>query len=48
MLRLYKRLDAHWNERAERLNRLLGKESLPVRVVNFSSIWTVCFTHPSR
>jgi glutamate-1-semialdehyde 2,1-aminomutase len=48
MLRLYEGLDELWNTRAERLNRLLGEAQLPVRVVNLSSIWTVCYTRPSR
>jgi glutamate-1-semialdehyde 2,1-aminomutase len=48
MLRLYDGLDELWNSRAERLNRLLDEEDLPVRVVNLSSIWTVCYTRPSR
>jgi glutamate-1-semialdehyde 2,1-aminomutase len=45
---LYGGLDERWNERAERLNRRLADEHLPVRVANMSSIWTVCYTAPSR
>jgi glutamate-1-semialdehyde 2,1-aminomutase len=45
---LYADLDRVWNQRAERLNRRLRDESLPVRVANMSSIWTVCYTQPSR
>jgi len=48
MLQLYQDLDECWNKRAERLNRLLDEAKLPVRVVNLSSIWTVCYTRPSR
>jgi glutamate-1-semialdehyde 2,1-aminomutase len=48
VLRLYQGLDALWNQRAERLNHRLGKDDLPVRVVNISSIWTVCYLRPSR
>ena len=48
MLRLYEGLDELWNRRAECMNRQLAEENLPVRVVNFSSIWTVCYTRPSR
>jgi glutamate-1-semialdehyde 2,1-aminomutase len=48
MLRLYDGLDELWNTRAERLNGSLGEQQLPVRVVNLSSIWTVCYTRPSR
>jgi glutamate-1-semialdehyde 2,1-aminomutase len=45
---LYNGLDERWNERAARLNRRLADEGLPVRVANMSSIWTVCYTAPSR
>jgi glutamate-1-semialdehyde 2,1-aminomutase len=45
---LYQGLDELWNGRAEHLNRRLDQEDLPVRVVNLSSIWTVCYTRPSR
>ena len=48
ILQLYEGLDKLWNTRAERLNYLLGQENLPVRVVNLSSIWTVCYTRPCR
>jgi len=30
------------------VNRMLEAESFPVRVANLSSIWTVCYTRPSR
>ena len=45
---LYRGLDARWNERAERLNRRLADAHLPVRIANFSTIWTVCYATPSR
>jgi glutamate-1-semialdehyde 2,1-aminomutase len=45
---LYGDLDARWNERAERLNTRLREASLPVQVANMSTIWTVCYTSPSR
>jgi glutamate-1-semialdehyde 2,1-aminomutase len=45
---LFSGLDRVWNERAQRLNRRLQKEGLPVQVANMSSIWTVCYTQPSR
>jgi len=48
ILQLYRGLDELWDGRAEQLNRRLGEEDLPVRVVNLSSIWTVCYTRPSR
>jgi glutamate-1-semialdehyde 2,1-aminomutase len=45
---LYDGLDTTWNGRAERLNRRFEEASLPVRVANLSSIWTVNYTVPSR
>jgi glutamate-1-semialdehyde 2,1-aminomutase len=45
---LYRDLDRVWNERAARLNQRLRAEALPVQVANMSSIWTVCYTQPSR
>jgi glutamate-1-semialdehyde 2,1-aminomutase len=45
---LYSDLDTVWNGRAQRLNQRLLDEELPVQVANLSSIWTVCYTRPSR
>lgn len=45
---LYDGLDERWNARADHLNQLLAAQALPVRVRNLSSIWTVCYTQPSR
>ena len=45
---IYQNLDSTWNARAERLNARLRAEDLPVEVANMSSIWTVCYTQPSR
>ena len=45
---LYQDLDRVWNSRTEQLNRRLQAASLPVKVENLSSIWTVCYTRPSR
>ncbi len=45
---LYDGLDERWNERAARLNAMLSEEELPVRIANLSTIWTVCYTAPSR
>jgi glutamate-1-semialdehyde 2,1-aminomutase len=45
---LYADLDRVWNERADRLNRRLHEDGLPVRVANISTIWTVCYTQPCR
>src|SRR5581483_2933806 len=44
----YRDLDVMWDGRAEALNRRLRAEGLPVQVENLSSIWTVCYTVPSR
>jgi glutamate-1-semialdehyde 2,1-aminomutase len=45
---LYTDLDRIWNERARGLNERLAAASLPVKVENLSTIWTVCYTRPSR
>ena len=45
---LYRDLDEVWNARAHMLNARLAAANLPVRVANLSSIWTVCYTKPSR
>ena len=45
---LYEGLDVRWNERADRLNRRLADACLPVCVANLSSIFTICYTRPSR
>jgi glutamate-1-semialdehyde 2,1-aminomutase len=44
----YAGLDERWNARAARLNQALEKAGLPVRVANLSTVWTVCYTRPSR
>jgi glutamate-1-semialdehyde 2,1-aminomutase len=44
---LYRGLDETWNERARRLNETLAAASLPVRVANLSSIWTLYYTQAS-
>ena len=45
---LYRNLDHTWDRRAALLNDRLRAMDLPVRVENLSSIWTVCYTLPSR
>jgi glutamate-1-semialdehyde 2,1-aminomutase len=45
---VYDGLEETWNGRAQRLNEMLAKHDLPVRVANLSSIWTVYYTEPSR
>jgi glutamate-1-semialdehyde 2,1-aminomutase len=47
-LALYDNLDATWNDRARRLNERLAAEQLPVRFANLSTVWTTCYTQPSR
>ncbi len=44
----YDGLEATWNRRAEALNQRLAEHDLPVRVANLVSVWTVCYTVPSR
>jgi glutamate-1-semialdehyde 2,1-aminomutase len=45
---IYCDLDDVWNGRARRLNERLRAAVLPVEIANMSSIWTVCYTRPSR
>jgi glutamate-1-semialdehyde 2,1-aminomutase len=45
---IYDGLDATWNDRAQKLNQMMEGADLPVRFANFSSIWTVKYTTPSR
>jgi glutamate-1-semialdehyde 2,1-aminomutase len=45
---IYSDLDGIWNARARALNTRLAAANLPVRMVNLSSVWTVCYTQPSR
>jgi len=44
----YRDLDETWNGRVERLNQRLRDADLPVQVANLSTIWTTCYTRPSR
>jgi glutamate-1-semialdehyde 2,1-aminomutase len=44
----YTGLDELWSARAGRLNRMLAEADVPVRVANLSSVWTVCYSVPSR
>jgi glutamate-1-semialdehyde 2,1-aminomutase len=45
---LYGNLDEVWNRRTQQLNRRLRDQGLPVQAANMSSIWTICYTQPSR
>jgi glutamate-1-semialdehyde 2,1-aminomutase len=45
---LYDGLDERWNGRTRKLNKMLEDAGVPVAIVNLSSIWTVCYTKPSR
>jgi len=44
----YDKLDEQWNSRVEILNSRFESNDLPVRIVNFSSVWTILYTVPSR
>jgi len=46
--KMYSDLDVVWDRRANDLNESLLSLNLPVKVVNMSSIWTICYTEPSR
>jgi glutamate-1-semialdehyde 2,1-aminomutase len=45
---IYDGLDERWNARTRKLNKMLEDAGVPVQIVNLSSIWTVCYTKPSR
>jgi glutamate-1-semialdehyde 2,1-aminomutase len=45
---LYRNLEETWNQRTRRLNQRLHDAGLPVQAANMSSIWTICYTQPSR
>jgi glutamate-1-semialdehyde 2,1-aminomutase len=45
---IYHDLDTTWDRRAQELNARLAAALLPVEMANLSSIWTVCYTQPSR
>ena len=44
----YTSLESIWNARAILLNERLSAQSLPVRVVNMASVWSVTFSTPGR
>ncbi|AXJ96203.1 MULTISPECIES: aminotransferase class III-fold pyridoxal phosphate-dependent enzyme [unclassified Sphingomonas] len=44
---LYDGIDARWDARAAALNTAMAAESLPVRVANLQTIWTVLYDAPS-
>jgi glutamate-1-semialdehyde 2,1-aminomutase len=44
----YESLDVVWNARSSALNQQLARAQLPVHVANLVSIWTICYTTPSR
>jgi glutamate-1-semialdehyde 2,1-aminomutase len=46
--RHYAGLDERWNTRAAQLNEKLKTTGVPVGVANLSSVWTICYTTPSR
>ncbi len=45
---LYLGMDELWNHRASALNARFEAAGLPVKIANMGSIWTVCYTRPSR
>lgn len=48
MQAIYRDLDATWTRRTASLNRRLVERGLPLQIAHLSSIWTVCYTAPSR
>lgn len=45
---MYADLDAVWDARANQLNAALQQAGVPVQVAHLSTVWTVCYTRPSR
>ncbi|MFK5984394.1 MAG: aminotransferase class III-fold pyridoxal phosphate-dependent enzyme [Pseudomonadota bacterium] len=45
---LYQNSDALWNNRVIELNRRLEQLSVPVKIINLSTVWTLTYTLPSR
>lgn len=45
---IYRGLDETWDGRTAQLNARLDATGIPVRIANLSSIWTVCYSRPSR
>ena len=45
---MYDGLDERWHDRAASLNAALKAAGLPFRIAHLGSIWTVCYTRPSR
>ena len=45
---LYYNMDKTWDDRAAILNQRLADAGHPVRIEHLSSIWTICYTRPSR
>lgn len=48
MCERYANLDTVWDRRAAQLNQLIAAARLPITVAHLSTIWTLCFTQPSR
>jgi glutamate-1-semialdehyde 2,1-aminomutase len=48
VLSQYRGLEELWNSRAATFNARLRDAGLPVEVANLSTVWTVCYTRPSR
>src|SRR5437660_12913484 len=44
----YQRIDELWDSRANSVNQRLEQLSLPVRVVNMTSVWTTLYVQPCR
>jgi glutamate-1-semialdehyde 2,1-aminomutase len=44
----YADLDTVWNARRDDLNARLSAAGLPVQAANMTSIWTICYSRPSR
>lgn len=45
---IYREADELWNARVQKINQHLEVASLPVKIANLHSIWTILYTQPSR
>lgn len=45
---IYDGLDERWNARANHFNGMMQSNNIPLRAANMSSVWSLCYTIPSR
>jgi len=45
---VYQDLERCWEGRVQAFNKRLAAEGLPIHAASMSSVWTICYTQPSR